>query len=51
MAGALYAYNLIDVMWMGGNQIPMNAQVEKKTELGLGIDRAGRPMLNLMRRF
>ena len=51
MAGALYAYNLIDVMWMGSNQIPMSAQIEKKTELGLGIDRAGRPMLNLMRRF
>ena len=51
IAGALYAYNLLDVMWMGGDQMPMNASLEKKTDLGLGLDRTGRPMFNLVRRF
>ena len=51
IAGALYAYNLVDVMWMGGDQMPMNAQANRKMELGLGIDGDGRPMFNLVRRF
>lgn len=51
LAGALYAYNLVDVMWMGGNQMPLNARVERKTDFGLGLSAEGRPMFNLMRRF
>ena len=51
IAGALYAYNLVDVMWMGGDAMPMNARVEKKIELGVGFDADGRPTFNLVRRF
>ena len=51
LAGALYAYNLVDVMWMGGNQMPLNARVERKTDFGPGLSAEGRPMFNLMRRF
>jgi len=38
-------------MWMGGDQMPMNAQANRKMGLGLGIDGDGRPMFNLVRRF
>ena len=51
IAAALYAYNLVDVMWMGGDQVPMNAQANQKMDLGLGLDGDGRPMFNLVRRF
>ena len=51
IAGALYAYNLVDVMWMGGDQMPMSARVDKKMDLGLGLNNDGRPMFNLVHRF
>ena len=51
IAGALYAYNLVDVMWMGGDQMQMNAQANQKMDLGLGLDGDGRPMFNIVRRF
>lgn len=51
LAGALYAYNLVDVMWMGGDSVPMNAQIDKKMDLGLGLGPDGQPMVSLVRRF
>ena len=51
LAGALYAYNLVDVMWMGSNQISLNARVERKTDFALGLSAEGRPTFNLTYRF
>ena len=44
LAGALYAYNWADVLWMGGGS-PVNMQ------MGVGADRDGRAMLQLVHRF
>ncbi len=51
LAGALYAYNLVDVMWMGGGGMSMDARVQRPLSLDLGLDLDGSPLLKLTRRF
>jgi len=48
LAGAVYAYNLVDVMWMGGT-MPMNAK--RSFSLDLGFGGKGAPLLQFTRRF
>ncbi len=48
-AGALYAYNLIDVMWTGGSSGSMN--LERKLSVGMGHSGTGTPVVQLLRRF
>ncbi|MBA72974.1 MAG: hypothetical protein CMO73_09905 [Verrucomicrobiales bacterium] len=51
LAGALYAYNLVDVMWMGGDGVSSVAQTDNKLDIGLGFAASGYPLLNIMHRF
>lgn len=49
LAGALYAYNLIDAIWLSGTQ-DMHLR-RTALPLGLGADRRGRPTLQWVHRF
>ncbi len=49
LAGAVYAYNLIDVMWMGNSGMSM--KVDKGLSMGMSYSRDGAPLVQLMRRF
>ena len=52
LAGAVYAYNLIDSMWMGGRTGGMMAsQSERSWQMGMDLDRDGHTLLQLTRRF
>ncbi|MGY8822986.1 MAG: FlgT C-terminal domain-containing protein [Candidatus Latescibacterota bacterium] len=48
LAGAVYAYSLVDVMWMGGN-MPTNSKKGLSLDIGLGGE--GAPLLQFTRRF
>lgn len=48
LAGAIYAYNLVDVMWMGGG---MSMRPQSKLSLDIGIAGKGAPLLQITRRF
>ena len=49
LAGALYAYNLIDVLWMGNGRGGPN--LVRKLSLGVTSRGDGAPLLQLTRRF
>ncbi len=48
LAGAVYVYNLVDVMWMGGG-MSMNTQKRISLDVGIGGERA--PLLQITHRF
>ena len=48
LAGAVYAYNLVDVLWMGGG---MSMRPQSKLSLDLGIAGKRAPLLQITRRF
>lgn len=52
MSGALYAFNLIDVLWSQG-QPAMSVQTRPRVpfELGMGMNRSGQTMLQVVHRF
>jgi hypothetical protein len=52
LSGALYAFNLIDVLWAQG-QPAMSVQTQPRVpfELGLGMNRSGQTMLQVVHRF
>ncbi len=49
LAGAVYVYNLIDVMWMGNGGVSM--KMKKSFSMGVSYSRDGAPLVQLMRRF
>ena len=53
LAGAVYAYNWVDVLWMGGRAGAMRARTLQSlhTEMGLGFASDGDPLFQLVRRF
>ena len=52
LSGALYAFNLIDVLWAQG-QPAMSVQTRPRVpfELGMGMNRSGQTMLQVVHRF
>lgn len=52
LAGALYAYNLVDVIWMGGSQtLAIRSGEPSPMTVGMGVGRDGRAMLQVVHRF
>ena len=50
LAGALYAYNWVDVLWMGNGGMSLKKS-QRSLGLGFGISTDGNPMMQLSRRF
>lgn len=51
LAGAVYAYNWIDVLWRGADGAYAKVEAPAKWRLGMGIDRDGGALLKLVGRF
>lgn len=52
LAGALYAYNWVDAMWLGaGANLGLDAPEHGATFAGLGASRQDRPLLTVTHRF
>lgn len=52
LAGAVYAYNWMDVLWLGGSARPLrSATYQPDLQFGMGLASDGQPMLQLTRRF
>ena len=51
LAGALYAYNWVDALWMGNGGMSYKKSQQPMINLGLGFGREGNAMLQLSSRF
>jgi len=51
LAGAIYMYNWIDALWMGGATPALQAQTPPSWHLGAGLASDGRPLLQFVRTF
>ena len=52
LAGAIYAYNWADVLWLGGGAKMMRSQAQSsQTQIGLGLAMGGEPLFEVVHRF
>ena len=52
LAGAIYAYNWADVLWLGGGAKMIRSQAQSShTQVGLGLAADGEPLFQVVHRF